>query len=172
MSFEAPSAPSRFRVTGRPLGPFPLRRSVLLSFVAVLTLAASSCQSQGREPLSPSAAYLQFTVQPPVYSAVGRPLSAAVQVSVVDALDHTITGFSTSVTITLGNPGDATLSGATTVPTSGGVATFSDLRVDRVGTYYLRAAARNLPGTASGPFEIDVGPPTAGAQVASVSARH
>jgi hypothetical protein len=143
------------------------RRGVVVSWLAVLALAASSCQSGPTGPSSLSAAYLLFSVEPPIYSKVGQPLSAPVQVSVVDVAGRTLRGASTAVTIALGaNPGDAKLSGTTTVPTSGGVATFSDLRVDRLGTYTLVATGWNLPSAASAPFEVDLASPVAGAEVA------
>ncbi len=55
------------------------------------------------------------------------------------------------------NPGGATLSGALTVNTVQGVATFSNLSVDQIGTgYTLRVSAANLPAEISAPFNIIV----------------
>ncbi len=161
MSLEAPAIRFRSRVTGGPPRSRRPGHAFALSAVAVLALAASSCQS-GTSPSSSSSAYLVFTVQPPSYSGVGQALSPAVRVSVVDAARRTLTSFSADVTLTLGANVDsaAVLSGRTTVATAGGVATFSDLRVDRRGEYFLVATGGGLPSTGSAPFEVDLYPPT------------
>jgi hypothetical protein len=90
---------------------------------------------------------LEFTVQPPPTAAAGAPLTPAIQVSAVDSLGTVLTGFTGNITVALvggaGAPG-ATLSGTTTVPAVAGVATFSDLSIDLIGTGY------KLSATASG----------------------
>ncbi len=133
--------------------------------VLVLTLVASACQSGPTGPTYTSKAYLEFTVQPPVYSTVGQPLSAPVKVSVVDATGRTLRAFPATVTITLGaDPDSATLSGTTSLPVSEGEATFSDLSVDRLGTYTLVATVGGLPTAASEPFEVQLPPTRASAR--------
>jgi hypothetical protein len=77
-----------------------------------------------------------------------------VKVAVADALGR-IVG-SSSATITLELIGDrATLKGTRTVEAKGGVATFSDLVLDRIdeqGTFRLRASTKDLPPAESAPF--------------------
>ena len=62
----------------------------------------------------------------------------------------------TPVTIALGNnPTGATLGGTLTVNTVKGVATFSNLSINQIGTgYTLVASSPNLPAAISAPFNI------------------
>ena len=61
-----------------------------------------------------------------------------------------------TVTLAIGtNPGGGTLSGTLTVTVSGGVATFSDLSIDKAGSgYTLAANGVGLAAVASGGFAI------------------
>ena len=65
------------------------------------------------------------------------------------------------VTVAIGtNPGGGTLGGTTTLQTSGGVAAFTDLEIDKVGTgYTLVATAGVLTAAASATFNVNVGAP-------------
>jgi hypothetical protein len=85
-----------------------------------------------------------------------------VQVAVQDALGNTATSFSGSVTVAIGtNPGSGTLAGTTTVTAAAGIATFSTLSIDKVGTgYTLTGAATGLAGATSTSFEITPGTAT------------
>src|SRR6185295_11422343 len=77
-----------------------------------------------------------FVVQPANANA-GASIAPAVQVAVQDAFNNTVTSSSASVTVAIGsNPGGGTLSGTTTVAAVNGVATFSNLSIDKVGTGY------------------------------------
>src|SRR5689334_15224584 len=96
----------------------------------LLAPAASAGQTEGR---------LEFVVSPGD-TAFGRFLRPAPQVRVLSG-----TGAPTNqrrvVTIALGNnPSGATLRGTLTLTTDGGVATFSDLRVDKPGAAYTLVA--------------------------------
>src|SRR6185295_7896803 len=76
-----------------------------------------------------AAAKLGFTVQPSAATA-GVALSPSVQVAVQDAFNNTVPSASATITVAIGtNPGGGTLSGTTSVATSGGVATFSNLSI-------------------------------------------
>src|SRR5207244_644983 len=101
---------------------------------------------------------LVFSVQPSNTTA-GTAITPAVQVTAQDAQGNTATGFTGTVTVALGaNPGSGTLSGTTTVAAASGVATFSGLSVDKVGTgYTLTAAATGLTGSPSATFNITAG---------------
>lgn len=97
---------------------------------------------------------LAFTVQPPATAAAGAPLTPAIQVSATDSLGTVLTGFTGNVTVSLsGGPAGATLSGTKTVAAVAGVATFSDLSVDSIGSgYTLTATASGLAAATSSSF--------------------
>jgi hypothetical protein len=104
---------------------------------------------------------LVFTV-PPTATQAGIPINPAVQVTARDAAGQTITTFTGDVTVAIpagSGPSGATLSGTTTVAAIDGVATFSDLSIDkRSNTYRLSATASGLAGTTSALFSINPGP--------------
>ena len=96
-----------------------------------------------------------FTQQPAT-TEVGQTL-APVSVAVRDGFGRTLTNLPPSpVTIALANnPGGAALSGTLTVNTVQGIATFSNLSINQVGTgFTLRASSANLPDAISAPFNI------------------
>lgn len=98
---------------------------------------------------------LEFTVQP---SDVGpeATITPPVEVMVRDGFGTTATGFTGTVTVALAaNPAGATLSGTTSVPAVAGMATFSDLVLDKVGAgYALAASAAGLTADTSGSFDV------------------
>lgn len=102
-----------------------------------------------------AASKLGFSAQPSV-DHVGRPVSPVVEVSIQDALGNLVPGASGTVTVALGaNPGGATLSGTRTQATTGGVARFSDLSLDRTGTgYTLVASATGYTSGTSRAFDV------------------
>jgi subtilisin family serine protease len=103
---------------------------------------------------------LVFTAQPSNVQA-GTGIAPAVVVTALDQLGNPATGYSGSVTITLGaNPAAGTLTGTTSAFAVSGVATFNDLRLDKRGTgYRLRATAAGLAPDTSGSFAVRAGPP-------------
>ena len=114
-----------------------------------------------------AASRLAFTVQP-TETTVGNVISPAVRAELQDALGNGVTTATDSVTIGIGvNPSGGILSGSTTVDAVSGVATFSDLSIDKAGTgYALIASAPNLTGTLSAAFNITTVAP---AQLAFIS---
>src|SRR5439155_367876 len=84
------------------------------------------------------------------------PIAPAVQVAVQDASGNTVTSASATVTVALGaNPGAGALSGTLTVAATQGIATFSNLRIDRPGSgYTLVASAAGLSGATSASFAV------------------
>jgi len=129
---------------------------------AVLALAAASVATCHRDIAGPATAtQLLFSVQPG-NAIAGDLLSPAVKVRAADAQGHDVPGFTGSVTVGLGaNPGGGTLAGTTTVGAVSGVATFDDLRLNRVGTgYTLTVAASGLTGATSESFTINPGSAT------------
>lgn len=98
---------------------------------------------------------LAFVVQPSA-AAEAQLITPAVQVAVQDAFGNTVPAATDAVTVALGaNPGAGTLSGALTVAATQGIATFSNLRIDRPGSgYTLGASAAGLSGATSAPFAV------------------
>ena len=109
-----------------------------------------------------SAAALGFKTQP-INTTAGSSITPAIQVEVRDQFGNPITSATDSVTLAIGtDPGGGTLSGTTTVAAQIGVATFSTLRIDKVGTgYTLAASTPGLTGATSNAFDVTADPPVA-----------
>ena len=106
-------------------------------------------------PTQPAPTKLVFTVHP-TDAAGAQPITPPVQIAVQDASGNTVTAATDAVTLALGaNPGAGTLSGTLTVAAIQGIATFSNLRIDRPGSgYTLAASAGGLSGATSVPFAV------------------
>ncbi len=101
------------------------------------------------------AAALVFTLDPPGFTAVRAPF--AVEVTVVDLAGQRVVGATNSVTVALAsNPVGAQLLGSRVANAVDGVARLGDLRVDRAGTFTLRASSGSLATDDSTSFEIVV----------------
>src|SRR5439155_1509419 len=102
---------------------------------------------------------LAFTGQPS-NAVAGAAITPAVQVSAQDALGNTITSFAGNVTVSIANnAGGGTLSGTVTIAAVNGVASFSTLSIDKVGSgYTLTASGAGLPGTPSAGFAVTAAP--------------
>src|SRR5205823_3013098 len=125
-----------------------------------LTASASGPTSATSNPFTVSAAaatQLAFTVQP-TNGAAGAALTPAVQVTARDAQGNVATDFTGTVTVALdANPASGTLSGTTAVAAVAGLATFSSLSIDKVGSGYTLTAATTLgglTGATSTPFDV------------------
>lgn len=94
----------------------------------------------------------------------GAPATAlaTIRVELVDGRG-TVVPVTNHVTLALGaNPGGGTLSGTVNVAAVAGVATFSDLRIDKPGNgYSLVASSGTLPVVTSSTFNVVVGLPPA-----------
>jgi hypothetical protein len=100
-----------------------------------------------------SADVLSFFGQPSSATA-GQPLPP-VEIGAIDSVSNLDTTFTGGITITLAaNPTGAALSGTTTVRAASGVATFSNLTIDKPGTYTLQASASGATSATSSAFEI------------------
>src|SRR3989449_924138 len=137
-----------------------------------MVLAVASCGESGSGPTLPVATRLGITVQPsnatagaasqlafviqPRATLSGGAISPAVQVAVQDAFGNTVTAATHSVTAAIrNNPGGGTLSGTTAASAANGVATFSDLSIDKPGTgYTLAVSADGLFDATSTAFDI------------------
>jgi hypothetical protein len=107
-----------------------------------------------------SADHLEFSQQP-TNTVAGATISPAVTVRIQDAFNNQLTGDTTdSVVMAIGvNPGSGTLAGTLMEPVTGGIATFSDLSIDKPGTgYTLIATSTGLTGATSVAFDIATRP--------------
>ena len=102
---------------------------------------------------------LAYTTQPSSTAMSSVPLATQPVVVVQDAGGNTVTTDSRTVTLALTTPGTATIAcDTTTVAASSGVAAFAGCRVDKIGTYTLKATAAGLTLATSGNVTITVGP--------------
>ena len=107
---------------------------------------------------------LRFTTQPrdvqtgsPITGSPLNPSGPPVAVSVVDGAGNP-TSAAVPITVGLGaSPSGAALSGTKTVTSTNGTASFSNLSVDKPGTYTLVASTSGLASTTSGSFRADQG---------------
>ncbi len=105
-----------------------------------------------------AAVRLAFSTQPPDSAVYQAPFGFAVVAR--DTMGNAVPSFAGSVTVAIGaNPSAGTLSGTLTQTASAGVATFSGVSVDNIGTgYTLRAGAAGLDTATSTAIRI-VAPP-------------
>ena len=110
--------------------------------------------------VNPAAASgLVFTSQPSSTGA-GATMTPAVEVTAVDQFGNTVSGFTTNVIVAIGtNPSGGTLAGTTSRPAVSGVASFTDLSVDKAGTGYTLTATSGGLNQASIAFNISAGGP-------------
>ena len=105
--------------------------------------------------LSGSANRLFFSVQPST-AVAGAALAPPVQITVRDSFGNLATGFTGNVSIAIfNNPGASTLAGTTTVAAVGGVVSFANLSLNKVGSgYTLLASGSGLVSAISTTFNI------------------
>ncbi len=107
--------------------------------------------------INPAAAAKLAFAQQPTNTAAGMAISPAVTVAVQDALGNTVTGNTSTVTLTLS--GGTFAGGSSTVSAAAvnGVATFSSLVINAAGSYTLTASDGTLTGVTSTSFAITAG---------------
>jgi hypothetical protein len=105
-----------------------------------------------------AAARLVFSTQP-TNTRSRSAITPAVGVTVEDAHGNVVTSPALNVTIGLGsNPSGGTLNGTLTAPTMSGVASFTNLSIDKKGDgYTLTANAGGLPTVLSNAFNVGAG---------------
>lgn len=158
-------------LSGAPVNSGTFTGGVLASQTLTITSAQSGTiltvsgagQTGSSNPFTVAAgapAKLVFST-PPADTTAGTMLSPAPQVSVFDNFGNHVSGATNNVTVAIAtNPGGGTLSGTNTVAAVGGVATFSNLSIDRAAQgYTLSAASGPLAGAVSGTFNVSAGPP-------------
>lgn len=96
---------------------------------------------------------VDFKVQPS-NTKERRTVSPPVEVEVLDRDGNRVTSREIEVKLDLIGERDGRLRGHTRQWTESGVATFSDLKIEREGNYRLRASADGLPSVDSDPFEV------------------
>ena len=144
----------------------PLHRVFKILSICFLAAFALGCGSDG-DRTYPNFTSFQNNDAPVRLEFQTVPQRAAgstfgpISVAIVDFNGLVVTTDNRPVTISLVNPGGATLSGTTTVSAVNGVATFTDLSVDRVGTYSFLATAEGLISDESAAFNITSGAPGA-----------
>ena len=130
------------------------------------TLAASSSGLTGATSttfnVTPGAANKLAFSQQPTNTAAGQSITPAITVQVEDANGNVVTSSTASIAMAIGtNPGSGTLSGTTPVSAVNGVATFSNLSINKTGAGYTLAASSNgLTGATSNTFNITAGTAT------------
>ncbi|MEK7402535.1 MAG: hypothetical protein AABZ80_09265, partial [Gemmatimonadota bacterium] len=105
---------------------------------------------------------VEFITQPSNVTT-GAVMAPAVKVAVKDASGATVTNATSTITLSIStNPGGATLGGTVSAAAVAGVATFSNLTLNQLGTgYVLAATATGLTAGNSNTFNVvAVGPGT------------
>src|SRR6185436_4463681 len=95
-------------------------------------------------------------LQQPTSATAGVSIAPAITVQVQDAAGNPVVGSPVNVVMTIQtNPGSGVLAGTTTVATSGGIATFGDLSINKAGVgYVLHAVSGALTAANSSTFNI------------------
>ena len=116
------------------------------------TLTTATTSSIAVTPAA--ASKLVVTTQPP--SSVTAGIGFGLKVTADDNYGNVATSFTGGVAIALGsNPGGSTLGGTLTVKAVNGVASFSNLTLNKVGSgYTLKVSASGLTGTTTRPFNV------------------
>lgn len=106
-----------------------------------------------------AATKLAFTAQP-TNAVAGEAVSPAIQVEIQDANGNRVTSSRDAITLAIGtNPGSGTLAGTKVVNAIDGIASFSGIWIDKVGSgYTLAASSGSLTGATSSAFGISPGP--------------
>ncbi len=129
-------------------------RNIIVLVVAAAALGCGTDAGDGPSAPDRAPTKLTFLVQPSRTEGTVR-MAPAPQIAIQDASGSTIAAANGEVTIALAeNPNGAMLTGTTTVSAVAGIATFSDLRIDRPGTYRLVVTSHDLTQATSEEFRI------------------
>jgi hypothetical protein len=120
----------------------------------LLALSAVACKDT-QSSLAHTPSRVVFLTMPS-NAVANSPIPGTVDIGIVDNTGTVRTDATSAVTIVIGaNPGSATLSGTTTLNAVNGIATFSDLTLDKAGTgYTLVATSPNLTPDTSATFNV------------------
>src|SRR2546425_342473 len=129
---------------------------------AVLSVASLLLSTCARDVTAPPAPTQLAFLQQPENLLAGHQFSQAVKVRADDAHGNKVASFTGNVTVALANnPGASTLGGTTTVAAVDGIATFSDLSLDKTGAGYTLTASASggaLVAPTSAAFDVAPGP--------------
>jgi uncharacterized repeat protein (TIGR03803 family) len=109
--------------------------------------------TSGSFTVTPAASAKLVYTQQPTGIVAGNTISPAVVVQIEDQYGDLETGDTSNVTLSIAT-GPGSLGGTATVAALGGIATFSNLSLDAVGTYTLSAADGSLAGATSSSFAV------------------
>ncbi len=125
-------------------------------FACAIGIVAAAC-TDANAPSS-RAVQLAFTMQPSNATA-GVAIDPGVTVAIQNESGDLVPDASNVVTVAIEtNAGGGTMTGTLSVTAMNGVATFTNLRIDKAGAgYTLKAAATKLTGTTSNRFTIAAG---------------
>lgn len=128
---------------------------------AILIALATACAGNKDTTTAPVAVKLEFLTEP-VSTTATNALTPAVRVALMDERNQIVPSATGVVTIALAtNRTGASLLGTTAAPVVQGIATFSDLQIQRAGFgYSLAATSGALTGATSAQFDIKAGSPS------------
>ena len=137
------------------LGSWKLGDSAGVGINTVIATAGSATTTFTATSVAGAAKRLGFSVHP-AGAAPNTNIAPAIRVQVQDSLGNLVTTATDAVTLSISNnPGGATLSGTLTVNAVAGVATFSAVQLNALGTdYTLQAASGSLQAGISNAFDI------------------
>jgi hypothetical protein len=111
--------------------------------------------SQTGITVNPAAASTLIINQQPASAAAGTAIAPAVSVRIEDDFGNLVDSTASVAIAIANNPGSGTLSGMTSKAATSGVATFSDLSIDKAGTGYTLAITSGvLTGATTNAFNI------------------
>jgi hypothetical protein len=124
--------------------------------LAATATGATAGASNAFDITAGAATKLAFAVGPAASTTAGTVISPPITIAVQDAFGNTVPSFVGNIGMAFGtNAGSGTLSGTTSIAAGNGIATFSNLSVDKAGVgYTLAASAGGLAGATSGAFDI------------------
>jgi hypothetical protein len=124
--------------------------------LAATATGATPGASNAFDVTAGAASKLVFSVGPAASTTAGTVISPPITVAVQDAFGNIVPSFVGNIGMAFGtNAGSGTLSGTTSIAAGSGIATFSNLSVDKAGVgYTLAASATGLTGATSGAFDI------------------
>jgi hypothetical protein len=95
-------------------------------------------------------------IQQPTSTVIGADITPSITVEILDVNGNRVTNNTSSVTLSIGaNPGSGALSGTVEVIAIGGVVTFTDVSINKVGEgYTLSAASGSLTSATSSTFNM------------------
>jgi len=130
--------------------------------LAATATGATAAASNAFDITAGAATKLAFSVGPAASTTAGTVIAPPITVVAQDAFGNTVASFTGNIAMAIGtNPGTGNLAGTTSIAAVAGVATFSNLSIDKAGTgYTLAASSGALTNATSGAFNIIAGTAT------------